>query len=63
VSQQTSSLLVRRDKEEEPIPEKDKKIIRLHPNVKDELDDLVEYKGETYNHIVKRLIRFYKQHK
>jgi hypothetical protein len=54
VSQQASSLLV--------IPEKDKKIIRLHPDVKDQLDELIEYKGETYNDIVKRLIKFYKEH-
>jgi hypothetical protein len=45
------------------IPEKDKKIIRLHPDVKKELDSLIDYKGETYNDIVRRLIRFYKEHK
>jgi predicted DNA-binding protein len=43
------------------IPEKDKKIIRLHPGVKKELDELVEYKGETYNDIVRRLIKHYKE--
>jgi predicted DNA-binding protein len=42
------------------IPEKDKKIIRLYPDVKKELDELVEYKGETYNDIVRRLIKHYK---
>jgi len=43
------------------IPEKDKKIIRLHPDVHKELGELVERKGETYNDIVKRLIRYYKE--
>jgi len=43
------------------IPEKDKKIIRLHPDVKNELDKLIEYKGETYNDIIRRLIKHYKQ--
>jgi hypothetical protein len=43
------------------IPEKDKKIIRLHPDVHKELGELVERKGETYNDIVKRLIRHYKE--
>jgi hypothetical protein len=52
---QASSLLV--------IPEKDKKIIRLHPDVKKSLDDLVERKGETYNDIIRRLVKFYKEHK
>ncbi|MDQ3903757.1 MAG: hypothetical protein M3247_08980 [Thermoproteota archaeon] len=52
---QASSLLT--------IPEKDKKIIKLHPDVKKSLDDLVERKGETYNDIVKRLVKFYKEHK
>jgi hypothetical protein len=51
---QASSLLV--------IPEKDKKIIRLHPDVKKSLDDLVERKGETYNDIIKRLVKFYREH-
>jgi hypothetical protein len=54
VSPQASSLLV--------IPEKDKKIIRLHPDVKKSLDDLIEHKGETYNDIIKRLVKFYKEH-
>jgi predicted DNA-binding protein len=54
VAQQSSSLLV-------TIPEKDKKIIRLHPDVHKELGELVEHKGETYNDIVKRLIRHYKE--
>lgn len=52
---QASSLMV--------IPEKDKKIIRLHPDVKKALDDLVERKGETYNDIIKRLVKFYKEHR
>jgi hypothetical protein len=45
------------------IPDKDKKHIKLHPDVHKELGELVEYKGETYNDIVKRLIKFYKEQK
>lgn len=54
VPRESNSLLV-------TIPEKDKKIIRLHPDVHKELGELVERKGETYNDIVKRLIRHYKE--
>jgi hypothetical protein len=43
-----------------PVPEKDKKMVRLHPQVKKELDGLVEYKGETYSDIIWRLIKHYK---
>lgn len=39
----------------------DKKIVKLHPDVHKELGELVEYKGETYNDIIRRLIRYYKQ--
>ena len=45
------------------IPEKDKKMVRLHPDVHKELGELVERKGESYNDIIKRLVKFYKQHK
>jgi hypothetical protein len=45
------------------VPEKDKKMVRLDPDVKKDLESLIERKGETYSDIVKRLIRFYKQHK
>jgi hypothetical protein len=42
------------------IPAHYKKIIKLHPDVHKELGELVQYKGETYNDIVKRLIKHYK---
>lgn len=55
VVKQASSLLV-------VIPDKDKKHIKLHPDVHKELSGMVEYRGETYNDVVKRLIKFYKEH-
>ena len=41
------------------IPDKDKKIVKLHPDVHKELGELGQF-GETYNDIVKRLIKYYK---
>jgi negative regulator of replication initiation len=37
-----------------------KKIIRVDEDVHKELGELVQHKGETYNDIVKRLIKHYK---
>ena len=42
------------------IPGKEKKIIRLHTEVHNGLDE-VGFRGETYNDIVKRLIKHYKE--
>ena len=38
-----------------------KMIIKLTPDVHKALGELVQYKGETYNDIVKRLIKHYKE--
>jgi hypothetical protein len=46
------------------VPEKDKKMIRILQDTHEELNKLVQYKGETYDSIIRRLIKFYKeQHK
>jgi predicted HicB family RNase H-like nuclease len=53
VVQQASSILASQEKDK-------KMMIRLTPDVHEELGKLVQYKGETYNDIVERLIKHYK---
>ncbi len=41
----------------------DKTMVRIGRDTKKLLDDLVERKGETYDDIIKRTAKFYKEHK
>ncbi len=44
------------------VTERNKKIVKLNPDVHKALGELVQFKGETYNDIIKRLIKSYKEH-
>ena len=42
--------------------DKDKKAVRIYPDLHDALGNLVEKKGDSYDAIIRRLVNFYEEH-
>ena len=43
--------------------DKDKKAVRIYPDLHEALGNLVEKKGDSYDVIIRRLVNFYEEHR
>jgi hypothetical protein len=62
VSLQASSQLVISPEPPSKYTDKDKKTIKIYPDLHEALGNFVQKKGDSYDAIIRRLVNFYEEH-
>jgi hypothetical protein len=61
VSLQSKSILVLAKKPPEEYTDKDKKVVKIYPDLHEALGKLVQEKGDSFDIIIRRLVNFYEE--